>query len=311
LIGRDVVGAADAKLGRLDDFIVELESGKIVYCVVSSTGTKGAGEGLRAVPFNAVIPELAADGLRMRINVDEAVWTKTPRFEKRLLHRLSEDESLLREDIHRHFGLQAPLVKEEDGQPLVLVREMMGKPLHRGEETIAKIEDVIVHLPSHMAAVLIDPRDNFVGTDQKFIVPFSNLTITENNEFTTTINVQHFTSAPVSTDATWAVSTGAFKAPYLWPVYGTSATPLAHTPPPAQNRGVSATRPPVEEIRQALAADAHTRWTDVRVIAANDRVILVGNVQDEDDKRRVESRVSQAAGGWKIDNQIRIAGTGR
>jgi osmotically-inducible protein OsmY len=45
------------------------------------------------------------------------------------------------------------------------------------------------------------------------------------------------------------------------------------------------------------------------VVAAHDRVILMGNVQAEDDKRRVETRAAQAAGGWKIDNQLRIAGT--
>ncbi|MDF3055889.1 MAG: PRC-barrel domain protein [Rariglobus sp.] len=306
LIGRDVVGANDARLGQLGDFLVDSYSGKIIYGVVSTGGTKVPGVVLRAVPFNAFIPELATDGLRLRLNIEEATWAKVPSFEIRQLDRLSK-EGVLREDIYRYFGQQPPLVTRMDEQQLVSARETTGKPVLRGDQTIGNIEDVIVHLEAQVAAVLFDPRDDFVGTDQKFILPFGSLARIENNVFVTALNLQDFTTARVSTDATWAMSTGAFRTPYLWPAYGTSATPLTNTPP-LQNVGLSATRPPVEEIRQALASDAHTRWTQVNVVAAHDRVILQGVVQDEDDKRRVESRVSQSAGGWKIDNQIRIAG---
>lgn len=310
LIGRDVVGVNDEKLGQLGDFIVDADSGRIIYSVVSSGGTSSAGGALRAVPFNAFVPELATNGLRMRLNVEEAIWTKAPRFDKHQLGRLSEG-SMLQEDIYHHYGLQPPLKIQPGGQRLELVRETIGKQLYRGEQTIGKVEDVIVHLNAQMAAVLFDPRDDFVGTDQKFILPFGSLTKIRNNAFSTTLSLQDFTSAQVSTDATWAMSTGSFSAPYLWPAYGTTATPLANTPPTIQSRGLSASRPPVDEIRQALATDAYTKWYQINVVAAHDRVILQGTVQDEDDKRRVESRASQSAGGWKIDNQLRIvAATG-
>ncbi len=305
LTGRDVVGVNDVKLGQLDDFIVDSDSGKITYGVVSSAGMKGAGGGLRAVPFPAFVPELAEGRLRMRLNIEEAAWTKAPQFEKDQLGKLSED--LFREDTYRHFGLQPPIKTLPTNQRLMLVSETVGQEVRRGEQSIGRIENVIVHLDSHMAAALLDPRDDFVGTDQKFILPFRSLGQDEKDQLSITLSPQDFTSAQVSTDATWAMSTSSFRSPYLWPAYGTSATPLANTPPPVQSRGLAASRPPVEEIRQALAEDVHTRSYGIRVVAANDRVILLGNVQDEDDKRRVESRAALSAGGWKIDNQIRTA----
>jgi sporulation protein YlmC with PRC-barrel domain len=312
LIGREVVGARDVKLGQLDDFIVDADSGRIIYGVVSSVGTNGAGGGFHAVPFTAFIPELAPGGLRMRLNVEEAVWTKAPHFEKGRLEHLIE--GMLREDTYQHYGLQPPFKTQpaEQRQRLVLVRELLGKELHRGDRSIGKIEDVIVHLESQMAALLLDPRDDFVQTDQKFILPFGSIALAENKSWGTTLSAQDFTAAQASTDATWAMSSGAFRTPYLWPAYGASATPLASTAPaiipPVQNRGLSASRPPIEEIRETLAADPHTRLATVKVIAAHDRVILQGVVQDEDDKRRVENRAAESAGGWKIDNQLRIAG---
>jgi hypothetical protein len=309
LIGRDVVGANATKIGRLNDLIIDATSGQILYGLVDAAG---AGRGLRAVPFDLLLPELADNALRFSLNTDEAAWDRAPRLDKKQIDSFAGD-SVLRQNIHRHFAQQPPVPPRQAAQRLFLATALAGKDLRQGDATAGKIEAVIVNLPARQAAALFAPRKGFVETDAKFLLPLALLSTKDGaKDFEVTLNHQDFLNAPVSTDGAWAIA-GTVRMPYLWPAYGTTATPLAGSsvPPPAphiRNPGPSASLPSVEEIQKALLSDPNTWSTQVRLVVVRDRLALQGTVNSEDERRRIETRVAQAAGAWPIDNQLRIAG---
>jgi hypothetical protein len=310
VLGREVVGANNARLGRLDDLVIDAVSGRILYGLVDSARPP---RGLRAVPFDLLLPEIAGGDLRFILNTEEAAWERAPRLDKNQLGLLKGDGAL-RQDVHRHFSHQPPGAPKPDEQRLELATAIAGKNLRRGEETIGKIEGVVIHLETRAAGALFAPLGAFVETDAKFLLPLASLSPRDGTHaFTTTLNREDFVHAPASIDAMWAVSGSAFRSPYLWPAYGTTAVPPAgalatppatvvRTPPP------SPSLPSVEEINNALLSDPNTWSTRVRVVAGGNRLLLQGTVLTQDEKQRMENRVTQVAGAWPIENQLLIAG---
>src|SRR6266516_4841431 len=51
LVGTTVINKQGEKLGTIDDLVIDLESGKVVYAALSVGGVLGIGDKLFAVPF--------------------------------------------------------------------------------------------------------------------------------------------------------------------------------------------------------------------------------------------------------------------
>lgn len=306
LIGREVFGTNNKKAGQLDDFVIASDSGDILYALVSTAA------GLRAVPFSVLTPEQTQGvPMRLRLATTDEAWNDVPRFEKRQLDQLRAGTPQ-QQDLYRHFSLQPITAYPGEQQRLSLASEIVGKPLHRAGQVIGRVEDILVHFESRIATVLLAPSEKTsdAAIAQKYILPFSGVAPSSATELTTTLTPRQFTAVQSPATPEQAMTAPTAGSPYQWSAYGASATLLAPTPPPFQGRDLSASRPPLQAIREALASDPNTRMATVNVLAGSDRVILRGYVQDEDDKRRVEARVGQVAGGWMIDNQLRIASAG-
>lgn len=299
LIGRTVFGSDEKELGHLKDLVVALNSGAIVFGVVST------GEGDRAVPFSEFETRLGEQGLHLKLNADSKTLNDAPRFEKARLGEFRSGEPL-REKAYQPFDRQPPATVANE--QLVLVSDLANTPLVRNGQPLGRIEDVLVHLETRIAQLLVNVEGNNNTPSTMFTLPLYGITITKDNEINTTFTADQFTSVPTATGNAPTLIANASSATLMWSAYGNSAKLDAapRSSPAFQDRPIAA-RPPVDEIRNALAADPHTRSEQVRVVAAPNRVVLQGVVSDEDDRRRVENRVSEAAGGWTIDNQIRVA----
>src|SRR3954469_5442235 len=77
LIGKEVQSSDNKKVGKIDEVIVDLESGHILYAVVGSGGVLGAGEKRHAVPPGAFTN---ASGNTLQLNVDQAKFNSSPEF---------------------------------------------------------------------------------------------------------------------------------------------------------------------------------------------------------------------------------------
>lgn len=327
LKGREVVGSAGEKLGDFSDFIVDARSGKISHAVISSGGVLGVGAKLRAVPIEAIRQEGTADEQRFAINLDEARWKQAPVF------AADQVATLEREQLARFYALggqaasnvnqaQSAQRSQQQGQ-LVLTSKLIGRDIRSGEQTVGTVDDVIVQLQRRTAAALVDPNDEFAGTDQHYIVPLNKLTFAGEDRLTTTLTRQDFAGAKTLRDDSWSnESSGHVSALYVWPVYTTATGKFSEG---GRQAGTEARQEadamrregrelgqqqkqqtaPVVAVREAIKADA-SQGT-VNVTTSGEKLVLTGIVQSEDAKERIEERAEDAAQGWDVDNQIRVA----
>ncbi len=79
-VGLNVMGADDTGLGEVSDLLVNLDSGQVVYAIVSYGGFLGIGANSVPVPWNA-LQVTAGDALGLRLNVDVATLDNAPQLD--------------------------------------------------------------------------------------------------------------------------------------------------------------------------------------------------------------------------------------
>lgn len=98
----DVYNTQGEKLGEIEEFMIDLDSGQIVYAVLSFGGFFGLGDKLFAIPWPAlevdteheqIILDVDKDRLKNAPGFDEDNWPETP------------DEEWLR-GVYSHYGYE-------------------------------------------------------------------------------------------------------------------------------------------------------------------------------------------------------------
>ena len=80
LIGTEVVNLHGEKLGKLEELMIDLASGRIGYAVLSFGGILGLGDKLFAVPWSALTVDEKNEKLVM--DADKDRLAKAPGFDK-------------------------------------------------------------------------------------------------------------------------------------------------------------------------------------------------------------------------------------
>ena len=80
IAGDEVVNLKDEKLGTIEDIMLDVQTGKIRYAVLSSGGFLGMGDRLFAVPWSAF--KLDTEHKRFILNVDVDRLKAAPGFDK-------------------------------------------------------------------------------------------------------------------------------------------------------------------------------------------------------------------------------------
>ena len=75
-----VSNPAGEKLGKIEDYMIDLESGRIAYCVLSFGGFLGVGSKLFAVPWQAM--KLDTEEHRFVLDVPKDRLKNAPGFDK-------------------------------------------------------------------------------------------------------------------------------------------------------------------------------------------------------------------------------------
>jgi len=329
LTGMDVKNRNGDSLGRVKDFVIDANSGQVVYAVVGSGGVIGIGDKLHAVPISALNYDTASGSERLTLDIASDRWEQAPRFTKDRLSSLQADQegrttfeyygqtwrdagqSLSMNNPVRNQGTTSQQQQQQQPQ-LVLASDIIGKNIRSGGQNVGSIEDVVLQFQNRSAALLIDPDDDFVGSDQKYVVPFNKLTLSGGDRLTTTLTREDFSSAQVAQGNSWS-SGGNSGALYVWPRNESEfADRVSQRGNRMSDAGHSSRQgqPPVAEIRRAIQSDSSLTQQggdDVRVLAQGDKVVLLGTVQSKEAKDKIEDRAEKAAPGWSIQNQIRVA----
>jgi len=80
MIGSEVKNAAGEKLGKIEDFVLELETGRIAYAVLSFGGFLHIGNKLFALPPKAL--NFNAEDGEFVVNIDKSILKNAPGFDK-------------------------------------------------------------------------------------------------------------------------------------------------------------------------------------------------------------------------------------
>lgn len=80
LIGNPVRNSEDEDLGKIEDFMIDLDTGCIVYAVLSFGGFLGLGDKLFAIPWASLRVDMEEECVRF--DIDQETLEKAPGFDK-------------------------------------------------------------------------------------------------------------------------------------------------------------------------------------------------------------------------------------
>jgi sporulation protein YlmC with PRC-barrel domain len=80
IIGDSIVNRTGENLGKIEELMLDLESGRVAYAVLSFGGFLGMGEKLFAVPFEALKLDASREHFTLDVNKDKL--KNAPGFDK-------------------------------------------------------------------------------------------------------------------------------------------------------------------------------------------------------------------------------------
>lgn len=207
VIGISVRGHAGEDFGKLKDLVIDPQSGRIVYAIVSTGGVLGVGGTERAVPFSAISYSDAREYLRVGTTL--ADWQRAPIYKTDQFAALADQERA--DDIYRHYNqtwepiLGDPTLASSTSPRLQLATSLIGRNVHAGDQLIGEAEDLILNVGSRRAQVLLRADPKIAGTSGHFVVPFRKLTASADDpgRLTTTLTREDFQSGPTFDNNAW------------------------------------------------------------------------------------------------------------
>jgi sporulation protein YlmC with PRC-barrel domain len=101
LIGDKVVSPAGEDLGKIEEIMIEMESGRVAYAVLSFGGIFGIGDKLFAIPWKLL--RLDPENRQFVCHVDKAKLEKAPGFDKTSWPKMTDRE--WGRKLHSYYGM--------------------------------------------------------------------------------------------------------------------------------------------------------------------------------------------------------------
>ena len=118
LTGNDVYNTADEDLGDIKEFMIDMESGKVAYAVLSFGGVLGMGDKLFAVPWAAL--KLDTENKRFTMDVSKEKLENAPGFDKGKWPTMADDTWA--HELHSFYGTHGGSRTAHDGGTVDNVR---------------------------------------------------------------------------------------------------------------------------------------------------------------------------------------------
>lgn len=100
MMGDKVVNSKGENLGDIKELMIDLDSGRVAYAVLSFGGVMGMGDKLFAIPFQSL--QLRPDHKDFLLDIDKDRLKNAPGFDKN--NWPSTADRKWGEDIHRYYG---------------------------------------------------------------------------------------------------------------------------------------------------------------------------------------------------------------
>jgi sporulation protein YlmC with PRC-barrel domain len=318
IIGQDVRNTAGADLGEVKDLVISPKNGNVAYALVTKGGVLGVGEKIRAVPFSALKSATPHRGA-LTLDITEAKWVEAPLFRDEELDLLGADRGrevfgYYGQDWDRDMMSKRKADMVQSSSRLMRVSTLIGKEIKNAGQEVGEIEDVIVDLSSRRGSALIDPEDDYVGTNQEYIINFDQLMVSPDRRdtYTTTLTRSDFERAEPARNDWASVMTGY---PYAWTGYtyspgiGYMATGDAGPNSSiARDLNTSDRKMTVADVRAALDHDAELADAARHVTLTQEgrKLVIRGTLASKDLKEKIADRVDELAKGWNVDDETTV-----
>jgi sporulation protein YlmC with PRC-barrel domain len=113
LAGDEVRNSAGESLGKVDELMIDVHTGKVAYAVVSFGGFMRMGNKLFAIPWSVL--KLDEDEKEFILDVDKSVLENAPGFDKDNWPDMADQT--FRSELYNYYGAQ-PYWEEEDTRVL-------------------------------------------------------------------------------------------------------------------------------------------------------------------------------------------------
>jgi len=231
LIGKEVLSSDNQKLGKLDNIIVDLDSGKILYTIIGSGGLLGAGEKKFAVPPRA-FNEVANDNITLK--VDKARFDGAPQFTKDLDKDNQMGKASFVNQVNQYFAQgvadrisdktsSATTSSTTEYKSVFKVDDLIGMNIKTSSDTdLGKVDNVAVDLShGHVVYVILSPAMSLKLGNEYFALPPNSLMASNDRKaLTTDLTKEKLQGAPHFTKDNWASLSDRTWASQVYQYYG-------------------------------------------------------------------------------------------
>jgi sporulation protein YlmC with PRC-barrel domain len=180
LIGKAVYTSDNQKVGKLDNLIVDLETGRILYGIVS-TGTLGVGGHDYAVAPGAFTD---ARGDTLHLNIDKAKLTGAPEFSSNVDKPEQLAQATFVNQVYQYFGQNAwwqggnNAADSGTFHNVHKANDVIGmKVKNVNNEDLGKVDNLVVNLPTgRVPYVILNPDSSLKLGNNYYALPPNALT---------------------------------------------------------------------------------------------------------------------------------------
>jgi len=228
LIGKTIIGSDNQKLGKIDNLVLDLESGHILYAVVGTGGVLGAGELKVAVPPGAFSQ---AEANNFHVNVDKQKLVAAPQFTKDIDKETELGKAEFVSKVYQYFGQNAwwhgaRAADEGSFNNVHKASELLGmKVQNSNNQPMGKVENAAVDLPAgRVVYVILNPDSSLNLGNNLYAMPPNALTLSPDHKtLNTGIDKEKLAGAPHFTKDNWQNLSDSTYGSQVYEYYGKQA----------------------------------------------------------------------------------------
>jgi len=212
VIGGKVTNPAAEDLGKIEDVVINPNTGTIEYAVLSFGGIMGLGDKLFALPWTLLKPVGVPEGRKdqtFHLNVDKAKLEKAPGFPKNNWPDISTPT--WSQEIDRYYESSPSAAAAIDANRqfrIVKLSDLLGKDVKNASgEEFGEIKDIVLDPRGARVSYFVLSAGGLLTKNKLFAVPWEALKVnrTENKpELLISIPKEKFDKAPEFSDSEWA-----------------------------------------------------------------------------------------------------------